>query len=490
MFRFMFCALMAFTIITSPAFAADINDEGEARLRALISAWIVDQKALMESDVTSLKTEGDILIEQAKDYYAVTLPKITYAVPNEGDVKIDLISINAVPTENPNDWKMSVSLPTSITSTKTEDDSTTTINFGPQKMSGLWSGDLNSFSKIDAEYKDMSITNSKAAEVATIDNFKIIGDLKETEDGTWSGPSKAIATGVKVQSGERTIISMANIDSLVQISALSPQVKRDNIAKIKNARENNKPLDLFSLMGLSSKNLGVSFNIKDIKIDMPARTLKGKERKAMSFELADISMKMKSKAANDDKINYEFQMGYNGLISKDLQELTPEKFNIGFAFENLPFDELKNMGRKLNASSQSNPNSVKIAALQSMMTLPQILSQADTTLQIKETGLSNDNYQALISGDLKATASSPIGVIGDMTMQLKGLDKVVQNLEAEKENASEIKTKQINSALKNIQMIRLFSEKKGDTDVLNLTISEAGKILINDKDISLLMGQK
>lgn len=492
MLRLLLCSLMAFTIIIPSTFAADINDVGEAKLRKIVSTWINDQKAMHNHPMISqFMTEGDILVEQTSDYYAVTLPKITYSIPSEGEIVIDLISINAIPTDDPEDWKISLSLPTSITSTKASDNSITTINFGPQKMSGLWSGDLNSFSTIDALYKDINITNTKSAEVTMIDSFKIIGDLQETENGKWSGPSKAIINGVKVKSGVDTIISMGTIDGMVQITDFSPSEKEETIAKIKQAQENNEPLDLFSLTGFSSKNLGINMAVKDITVNMPARkTAKGKERKATKFSLADATLKMKSKAVEDDKINYDFQMGYNGLDANNLKELTPSKFKIGFAFENLPFNELKNMGMKLSSASASNPNSGKIAALQSMMTLPQILSQAKTTLQITDTGVSNDNYQAVVSGDLKASAASPIGIIGDVTMRLKGLSKITENLEEEKIDATPKKLKQINSALKNIQMVQLFSEKSGDTDILNLTISEAGKILINDKDISLLMGQK
>ncbi len=485
MFRTLFMTITAFTLMTFPAYAVDINDEGEAQLRTIFSDLIEDQKTAFNTETEELKVEGDIVIEQAEDYYAVTLPKLTYLTEDKKQIALGFISVNAVPTESVDNWKMSVTMPSAIHFINKDGEKEAEITLGKQKMQGVWNTDLNSFSKFKAQYNDIIIDDQKKKGRGVIDEFQMMGELKE-KDGKWSGPSKAIIQGFRIEKDGQSYLSIEDIRTNIQLVDYNSQNRKIMLQKMKEANAQNKEIDPSEIMELYGSDYTMSVNINNINGDLPASK---NRKKPVKFSMQDASFKMQSESVEDNKINHQLQFGYDDLAASDMGEYVPSKLNFELSLAGLPAKEIFNMASSMNIS-RNNPNSAKVAALQGMMTLPQILSKAQTTLKIKDTGFSNDNYKVDMGGDFKATPSSPFGVIGDMKLNISGLDKIVENLESEKEGADPSKVSKINSTLKNIQAIQLFSEKKENTDLLHLTMDEDGKILINGKDISLLMGQR
>lgn len=485
MLRTLSATLFVLLIMFSPAFAVEINDEGEQSLRNLFTDLIDDQKTAFNKENSELQTDGEIIIEQADDYYSVTLPKLIYKSEEQQRVIFGFISVNAVPTQNPKNWKMSVTMPSTIQFINKKGQKSGKINLGKQEMQGIWNTDLNSFSKFKAQYDDIAFLDQENKTNGTINEIEMMGNLEE-KDGKWSGPSRVIFKNLNVKKDNQNIFSIDKINTDVQLVDYDPSNRKIMIEKIKEANAQNKDIDLSEIMKLYGSDYAIEMSLQDIVGNIPANKNK---KEPTNFELENASLKMKSKSRNDNKINYDLELGYDGLKASDLYEYAPSQFNLDLSMTNIPVQEIREMAAGMNIS-RDNPNSAKIAALQGMMTLPQILSKAQTTLRIKDTGVSNDNYNLDINGDFNATATSPIGVVGDVKLKIEGLDKIVANLEKEKEGAEPSTVSKINSTLKNIQAIQLFSEKKGNTDFLHLNIGEDGKILINGKDISLLMGQK
>lgn len=485
MLRTLSLALLAFAFMLSPVHAVEINDEGKKRLRAIFSGLIEDQKNVFNSKEKQLLTEGEIIIEQADDYYSVTLPKLTYTSQNQQKIEIGFISVNAVPTDKPEDWKMSVTFPSKIDVIGKDGQKSSEITLGKQKMQGVWNTNLNSFAKFKAQYDDIIITDTKNSARGIIEEIEMMGDSKEN-DGKWSGPSRFTLENLKMEKDGKTHLTIKDINTDVQLVNYDPKNRKIMLQKIEEANAQNKEIDLSEVMKLYGSNYAMEMSINKITGDIPTSK---KRPKPVKFSMDEASFKMKSESNKDQKVNYDLQFGYEGLKANDLDKYAPSQFNLDLSLANLPVKEIREMASGMNIS-RDNPNSAKVAALQGMMTLPQILSKAGTTLKIDDTGFSNDNYEVGMNGDFKATPQSPLGVIGDIKLKIEGLDKIVKDLEKQKESAEPDTVTKINSTLKNIQAIQLFAEKKGDIDLLHFTMGEEGKVLINGKDISLLMGQR
>ena len=95
-----FCILTAFCLLAAfPARAQDIHDAGAAHLKNLFTQILENQKKAIERVGGTLKTDSDITVEQGKDYYAVTMPAMTYKGVEGEITKIGLIAINVTPTD-------------------------------------------------------------------------------------------------------------------------------------------------------------------------------------------------------------------------------------------------------------------------------------------------------------------------------------------------------------------------------------------------------
>ena len=83
--KLMRCALLTVVVLAGfalPARAAALDQAGAAKLKTLVESFITEQKKLAEIDgKTKIEFQGETTVEEAGEYYAVTLPYIKVIRP-------------------------------------------------------------------------------------------------------------------------------------------------------------------------------------------------------------------------------------------------------------------------------------------------------------------------------------------------------------------------------------------------------------------------
>ena len=116
------CLLLITLAIPSTAMAQDINASGAAHLKTMFQNILDKQAAAYaQTDGPHVTYDGEISVEQASDYYAITLPPTIINMPHEQDdapedtpastIKIGMITINAIPHDKAKQWKMTFTTP-------------------------------------------------------------------------------------------------------------------------------------------------------------------------------------------------------------------------------------------------------------------------------------------------------------------------------------------------------------------------------------------
>ncbi|HEY0901662.1 MAG TPA: hypothetical protein VGD95_06015, partial [Micavibrio sp.] len=214
---------LSFTLLTPlGAHAAEKNAlkaaDGE-RLKAIFSDMINRYENETKARGGSFIKEGEVMVEPSDHYFAITLPHITAIHPDNTKTKIGMVSINALPGDKKNEWKMTVALPTPIVMTDAADKETASLSFGSQNFAGLFHEDFKNFVRLNGQYKNITYIDKTENAKITIPDLSLVYDLKEGPQHLWSGPMTAKAsniTGIFNQTGSTTKIAQMNIESVLK----------------------------------------------------------------------------------------------------------------------------------------------------------------------------------------------------------------------------------------------------------------------------------
>lgn len=461
-----------------PTYAVEINDAGAKDLKTMLSTHIENYKKSIQNSGGDLKPEGEITIEQGNGYYAATLPATTYQTAAGENIKIGLIAMNAIPTDNPNDWKISMAIPTPILIVDENDTTIRRIDIGEQNMGGLWSKKLEGFSKLKAHYNDIKFTNIEKGGFFNIDKVSLNSDLEEKKEGLWSGPTNFILSNFSaVKPNAEQAFALKEISAVIDIDDYAHHEIKKAKEKIQKMSKTEEKKDigghLFNILG-SMGDFSAQFNLKNLEINSQTESNNLKAIDLIQFGYSSATPK-------DNNINQSFNIGYSGLQFKDQAEdlaLIPRQFKTSLSLENFPLLEVVQFAEEAIGSNKDS-SAKQVAATKAINFLPQKLKEAGTVLLLKNTSFGNPLYDVDINGELKAEASSKIGGTGFLNIETKGIDAVMKELQGTEKGAK---------YAQQLTMFRMISDEKGDKNVARIRLNEAGNVTVNDKDVSALMG--
>ncbi len=394
--------------------ASTIDDAGATRLKTLFSELLQEQKETASLSGRTIKTQGDITIEQASNYYAVTLPTISIINEDKTTLDIGLIALNAIPTKNPDNWKMSIALPTPFLYSDKDNNPEIRIDFGTQRTGGIWNGKLKGFSKLLSQYQDIQITHYKNDKTLSIKKLGVATNLDKTKNKNWLGDVTIETSGIKIETEE------------------TPNF----------------------------------------------------------FSLKEASLKIQMKEEKGELVNHTLRLKYNDFSfsgsSYRYRDLFPLYLDMKADLHNLPIQALIKAGKSILQSKSKNTGAAQVALLHSMLTLPQIISDAGTTLTINQATYGNNLYTTDMNTEVKANPESIIGVTGALTLRVAGLIKIINKLEENVKQAPSTAQRKIKNGIARLRLLNKIGEKDEKNDIKTCTFSldENTKILINGEVVS------
>ncbi len=467
---FLFSLLIS--TLAHPAFAKNalINDAGAKRLMDVLQKTMAERKKAATDIGGELVTSGKITIEQSDTYYAATLPEMIIKAANNDEIKIGLVAINATPVKDSEDWKMSVALPTPIVIKNATDNSTKRIDIGSQKSGGVWAKSMDGFSTFIGEYKNVVLTNETTNDVFNIGSLSLNSDFAEKEN-KWGGKSAVTLQNVSFDNAtQKNVFSFENLKMLVTM--------RDyDFKSFKQIIQNSTSPDLVNNLINIQGNMSSDIVIDKIKINTPKMAeLKGFDSLKLGFS---------STPSNDGKLDQKTHISYIGLDLNNASpsdEVIPRNFQTKIDLENLPLQEIIDLGTQFTASGAAENKAVKqLAVMQAMLSLPQTLMKASTALKLSDTLLSTSEYTFSLDGDAMAAAGAETGFVGSADMKVQGLTKVIEKLEKEPDSAA---------LVKQLKLFKKLSDYKDGRHELKLVLKPSGKIMANNDEYKQRLMQK
>ncbi len=498
--RFFLLVFLALAMAAPQAFAQEIDAKAET-LKSQIEDILSGHQRSLKLRGHDLQTKGKIDIEEAGGYYAVTLPHLT-AVNNDGSkVEIGMIALNAVPGENEGEWKLSAALPTPIVWMDKDGDLKKRIHFGQQKFSGTWSPGLENFSSLNAQYDNVEINYIDRAETLFLGKLFLTADLKTDKDDLWLGPIRAEMNDVKIAKADKDPnLKAAQINFGLKLDGFSPKKQKDAREKIEAYAEHSGPEDLLSMEGEERaalfniltdllKSSGNSFAFSTGVRNLSSITEDG------TIQIEKGFLNLVFSGLNSDQLSLNLMQETRNLSlqkkGQDVSGLTPEDTKINIAFDNIPLEGLLDLIRS-NLSGTDNKTARQLARIQTMLVLPQLFSKSGSTLSIKDTMLKNSLYDASAYGQIQANKDAALGMAGDFTISLAGLDEMIKTMQDNKKSVSPEKQILADKTIQRLTLLSALGQESKTADdktarIYKFEIKDSGEVLLNGTDFSVLM---
>lgn len=192
-------ALLALTmlLIAPHAFAQNSNDARAQVLKNQIEGFLENQKAMALKNGCKLDTKGSITVEKASDYYALTLPHMTYTDSKGIRSEIGMIAVNAVP-DGMHDWKVSFALPTPISSFGSGGGEQFRTDIGTQNAAGVWNEKLGHFTSLTANLGNIRLNNLMDQSTVTVGTLSLLTSLTEKDPEAYTGTAKASLSNISM----------------------------------------------------------------------------------------------------------------------------------------------------------------------------------------------------------------------------------------------------------------------------------------------------
>lgn len=488
-----------FVVLSHPVLAATVDAAGAAHLKTVFVNYLDDQKAATKSQKRELKSQGDVLVEPAGTYYAITMPHLTLFNEDGSYTDIGILAINALPGAKDGEWKMTVAVPTPIMGYDAMKKPNLRIDIGGQSFTGLWNETVGNFTKLDARYQNITAVQSVEGITMKIPSASILYNLTPSPDGrTWSGPVRYVMDNITVtKQGDEGESKIGQLEINMDVQNYDPVAVLDYQDKVNSlaAADDTQGLAnvFFDLISNAWEGFDSTVAVKDIDLARPA--IPGSPAGRLTVKQAAFTFN--AKGFRSDSVTMNLRTQYDGLslvpAPAGFDESTPARLNLDIHIDKLPFKELVRLGREGVQAANTQPDGGKIAGMQAAQLIPQLLTQAGTNLRINQSYLGNKIYNVNMDGILNANLKAVMGAEGKAKLEVTGLDALLALLKTRLQDPSlDAETKKrMNNALVTMTVLQLAGQQSKDAEgkavrTYNLELTNDGKIMINGADLSML----
>jgi len=284
------------------------------------------------------------------------------------------------------------------------------------------------------------------------------------------------------------------IDSIVVDSAVRDwdvQKAKTMQADLIADQDNIRILDLFSAARINASKL----TINGIKaMDMAGKTV---------FNLDEISYKGGASNINSDNAEMSFSVGFGGLLKtfvlsddpsiKVLQSLMPNDMKIKIKGTDIPMLAFEKEMQAIQKNSEGGGDTKQLVK-QNKDRIISLLADnnASTTFNFD---LGGEDFSVELQSNLTADKTSPLSILGDVTLQFFNMDQYLKQAMALAKNNKDnpMVGQNLPKAMGGVAMLQMFGQQKtdpirGDYREYKIVFDETGNISLNGAPISQIMG--
>ncbi len=486
-----------------PAQAA-LDQAGAAQVKRIFTTYLEQRQISNRLAGQEMKLQGDIMVEPGDNYYAVTMPHISVHNPDGSYTDIGILAINAMPGDKQGEWRMTIAVPTPIIGYDAEKKIESRIDIGAQTLAGVWSEQASHFIKLDARYEKVVLQRIQDGMTIKIPATSVLFDLTPSADKkTWSGPARYRMENLEIlRGGDTTPSRIGRIDIDAFLHEYSPESAKSHQEKMAALVESSGDgpispdhvVGMYNMMFDSFSTIWDGFDSSITASDITLAHTAALDGKNGSIRIAKAGMALKAKGFRSNNVNLSNRIFYDDLniepAPKGLADTTPTHFNLDLSFSKVPFRDLVNLGKSsLQSSGEAEKTHAENAALLTMAL--QIMTNAETSLDINNTSLGNALYKVLLNGKILADLNAAMKAAGKVTLNISGFDRLlaVMKKQAQDKTLDETARKKLQEIMLAMTIIQALGQKDAvdkNARIYDLELTKGGQLTLNGTDLTAI----
>ncbi|MFD1626548.1 hypothetical protein [Azospirillum griseum] len=504
--------LFALAVTAWSPVRADVPVVDDAGARALASTLKSGLTRWMppgtdDSDV-SFEWDGEPTVKVSGDHYDIALPRL--AAESDGlRIEVGTVLLSVTPRDG-GQFGVSVTLPNKIlvqSFDEQEEDykDAATVTLGRQSFSGVWSAALETMLTMDGTFNDVAVTSPDGKGGLTIGGVVLKQDLKADGPTTWSGPSNfAFSNIIATDEKKRDVFKMAGLSventytraDFSRINALQTMAQRVSATGKPPKVAEILPVLRGTIAGFDSR-----FTLSGLSGTDPSDGTK--------IDLGHLSVSTGVAALDQD-----FSTISAGLSARDFTmtplaapvAFVPKTVEVGLSVAKLPnaalWQGVSDLALSMEASAEPKPKKGDKAKTAPAPATPlptpdaviartmAALVDAGAELRLDALKVETPATTGTATGAMRVAPKSDFGVVGGVTILLKGLDAAAKALQPAPGKKLD---KDAQDALGMIGMLQAMGQISKDESGAELRsykieLTEAGQLLLNGGDMAPLLG--
>jgi len=465
--------------------AAQIKQDVEDFLKPLAGAGAAGEEAML--------SHGAIDVAAAGGAYVVTIPDLQWLPDTSGHFEIGTVSFSLTPEGADLYHIADVKIPAEIPHKTADGGTDGSIWLPSQQFTGVWSRPLQTFMQLDADLRDVKV-------VDTTDNFTLaLGEIAakvastDKGNGRWDQDGTLHLSALNVSSPEG-LVTLGSLDAASNTrdyNAKGWSAVRDRMEAMTESAEGGAPTPAAlpdPQLAAALRAASPLFASSDTTITAGAFSLRDAAG-AEEFTLPTSALSFGAEGFDQAVGRLTLALSHTGLAVGDIppvdQDLLPRDLAINIALENLPVQELwKGAVDTLSSADMSTDQGTGMAMMMFMQLLQQSLVAGKAHINVTDSHLALALARAQLGGVIEASAESMFGGVGKMTVDVTGLDPLIDAVIAhgggpQSEEAA------------GLQMARGFSNRQTGTDGTvtdhyDIELTPQGQVLVNGKEFSFM----
>jgi hypothetical protein len=444
-------------------YVLDITEDDDGRIVATVR------------EMTALSTEGTWIID---------------------DATLDLIPLDA------GRYSVTASFPATSTFYDPSGNEIGGTVIGNQNLSGVFVPEINTWTSADGAFSDISLWADVPSEgLFRLDITKALLNmaLDEPQPGKWSGPGSLEMSGLSatIEGQEIFRLGLMNTDfdyrliDLVFFNRMNMTVQDIQERMAGMGEPSGTVMAEIQAMGAELiafarerapllEGFEMSMTLSDFMVNDPDGDRFSMDAMNLGFGIDD---------ADKDQGAITVAYGHSGLdfpLAAAVDDFMPHTVDIVLVMSELPLAETETMVLELIEGAIADPDAFEEQAEMAMMFmglgLQQRMAEIGSTLHFERFELESDISSASMTGALTASAESPMMTVGQVRLEIQGLEDAMLRLEAMPNDMD----------AQGLTMMQAMGQRIEDggvvTHIYDLELTPDGRTLLNGNDMSAMMG--
>lgn len=474
------------------AVAAQLKADTEAQLQ--IMEGQAAQKVLSHSAVTVTPAEDD--------RYAVAIEGLKFAPGADGYLEIGTISYLARPKDEQSYEVSELKIAPEIPFKGADGAQKGKLALATKSFSGLWSRELATFRKLDAEFADIVATDDRGSDLR-VARVTTSAELVDKGGGLFDSVGGATLSGLEVKdTGGTGIFSVGEIAAegrydamkVVEFQAAMKKYQELMVKQVAAAEaaagtatppaaltpEEQKALtDSVSAMAAAVKGGVFKVALKQVGFAEAGATV---------FALAQLNLGSAFDGINEQKASLGFDIAHQGLVINSpeasgplAKAVLPKQGNLGLKVTEIPSKELtKVLADNLPGILSADSAMAEANAMAMLVALQAVLQTSGAKIEVTPSAVTAEMTEVKADGAFDVTPQSVMGAVGTLNVAWTGLDDVMALAQANPADPSSA------DIIGVVSMLLQFAERDsgGDgkpVDKFKIDVKETGELLVNDK---------